>query len=121
VCLDPRSGAIITIADPNQPLLLPPNWQEGFVNTDLKKFNAPADAVMARWPYYARSAFETDVGLLQVQNACRDLLASIEAVHPPAAVADMFWATFVDDVGIGDFAVEDLHDASHHVTLPDTD
>jgi hypothetical protein len=56
-----------------------------------------------RFPYYDRNAPST-----ALEDVVRDLTEIVERIDSPARLEGRFWATFVDDVGMGDFATEDV-------------
>jgi hypothetical protein len=109
ICLVPSSGAVVAVWDRRaEGEARGPQWVERFVNSSVAKFAATGYAVNERFPFYSRSAFDTDEGYLDVQRAGTDLIREIAQLDPPAAAPDCYWSTLADDVEIGDFATEDL-------------
>ncbi|SFG80512.1 SUKH-4 family immunity protein [Streptomyces mirabilis] len=68
------------------------------VNSDLDSFNRCAAAVIARFPFYAEGDEER---FEEVAEELRDLICAIDET---ALAHNGFWATFCDDVAIGDYA-----------------
>ena len=72
-----------------------------FVSSSLDRFTATARAVVDRYPYYSLTSSPEDV-----IDAAADVGRIIAAIDPPAMRADLYWATFVDDMRAGAFASE---------------
>jgi hypothetical protein len=114
LCLDPVTGNVVDIWDYDQPALGSqgmPQWTETLVNTSVQKFVETSRAVSARYPYYDRTAFDTDAGYAAVERVHDELVTMIDDIDGEAGVPDRFWSTFADDVMIGDFYTEDIPSA----------
>jgi len=72
-----------------------------FVSSSLAQFTATARAVVDRYPYYTLTSTPEEV-----IAAADDIARLVEAIDPPALRADLYWATFVDDMRAGAFASE---------------
>jgi hypothetical protein len=118
LCVDPASGGIVGVWDEEASIVVArrPDWIESFINSDAERFVETARAVTARFPYYLRSAFDSDDGYASVKATHDELIAAIAAIDAPAAIPDRFWSTFTDDVLIGDFATEDIVSLPRHAT-----
>ena len=94
--LNPATDEVVTCVDR-------PMAQPRLVNSTLALFRATTKAVIALFPYYDRRAELEDREAVAARVA-----KVIGAIDEPAMTPDTFWATFVDDLVIGDFATEDI-------------
>jgi len=77
--------------------------EPSFVNSSLQQFTATARAVVDRYPYYSLASSAE-----QVIAVAGEVAAIVDAIDPPALGADLYRATFVDDMRAGAFAWEVL-------------
>jgi hypothetical protein len=108
LCLEPETGQVVCVVgfEPALPHVNGPAWMDtrpAFVNSTLASFVASVRAVTDRFPFYSRSGSDADF-----DAAARDVARIVASVDPAAIDPDTFWATFVDDVAIGDWATEDV-------------
>jgi SUKH-4 immunity protein len=96
MCIDPESGHVLEIMDPEHPVLR-------LANSSIGHFSDCVRGVIDLFPYYHREDYD-DFEAVGEKIAAR--LNDID----PAALSDKdgFWRTFVDDVQIGDFSVEEV-------------
>lgn len=94
VGLEVDTGRVVEVIDaPGRPRL--------FINTSLADFVHTLVAVADRFPYY-----DTDAGEDEIEAVSAELLEVIRRIDPPAAEADRYWSTFIDDSLIGDLTTE---------------
>lgn len=96
VCLDTGSLAVVHLPAEDGTQVNP-------VNASLPAFIACVGAAIARFPYYTYETFD-DLGEA-VAAELRDRLTEIDET---ADAHNGLWETFVDDVGIGDYAEEEF-------------
>jgi len=72
-----------------------------FVNSSLAQFTATARAVVDRYPYYSLAS-----SVEEIFAAAADVAAIAGAIDPPALGAELYWATFVEDMRAGAFPSE---------------
>ncbi len=80
-----------------------PMTEPRLVNSTLRQFRETVKAVLAMFPLYGREA-----ELEERETVASTVAGVIARIDADAMTVDTFWATFVDDLVIGDFATEDI-------------
>ncbi len=71
------------------------------VNTTAGTFTATVQAMIGRFPYYAK-----DAGYEEIDRVAEELRELIRSIDEKAAVPGCYWPALVDDVQMGDFNTE---------------
>lgn len=90
LCLDPKTGRVVSVPATE--------GETRLVNSSLERFTSIVESMLELVPFYVEDAESGEVE--RAQAACLNIVRRID---PPAAAPDLFWTTFVDDVGVGDF------------------
>ena len=98
VCLDPASGAVVHVPNPDGP-------QWNLVNASVDKFIECVAAVIGRFPFYDDED-EPDCW----ESVADELAETLEGIDEAAGTHNCFWVTFVDDVRIGDYSTSIIVD-----------
>jgi len=111
---DPATGEVLGRADrPIGPHDLSSPGPLYFVNSSLGQFAETVRAMLAAFPYYDRYNLDIDDPERSPTAVADVLRRTIRRIDPPAVEAhDGFWDTFYWDVGNGDFATQDVLDAT---------
>lgn len=99
ICLEPSSGEVVEFLDLGKPSSSSPV----LVNSSLAFFTKTVQSAIARFPYY--SASDSSETKERVSAALGEVILEIDR---RAMDRGRFWATFVDDVAMGDFATESV-------------
>jgi hypothetical protein len=92
VCLDPASGAVVHVPNPDGP-------QRNPVNTSIDMFTECVAAMIERFPFYGDDD-ESDLW----ESVADELAETLEGIDEATGAHNCFWVTFVDDVRMGDYA-----------------
>ena len=94
--IDLATGEVVAVADvSSRPAIL--------VNTTAGTFTSTVQAMIARFPYYAKDASDEEI-----DRAAEELRELIRSIDEKAAVPGCYWPAFADDVRMGDFNTEDV-------------
>ncbi|WP_329430528.1 SUKH-4 family immunity protein [Streptosporangium sp. NBC_01495] len=96
ICLDPASGEVVEVSKL-------PDIQPRLLNSSLDQFSETVRLVIERFPFYG-----SDSELEERESVAGELLEEIRNIDERALVQDGFWATFIDDLKIGDYSTEDV-------------
>ncbi len=102
ICVEPATGRVVSVTG------FPGRSSEPkveLVNTSLKAFTAIAETALDCLPFIPSTIDREDVdAMFDARERAQAMLREIVLLHDPDADGkDLFWPTFIDDVGIGDF------------------
>ena len=96
ICLDVNSLEIVEIPGPGLARV-------NAVNSSLSAFSACVEAVIARFPYYTYDTVE-----LAAEKVASQLREQLLKLDPTVGAQEGLWGTFLDDVAMGNYAVEEF-------------
>jgi len=96
MCIDPSTGHVVDVMGLDHPVLR-------LANSSIGHFSDCVRGVIELFPYYHREDYD------DFEAAGEKIAARLNDIDPAAlSDKDGFWRTFVDDVQMGDFSVEEV-------------
>lgn len=96
ICIDTRTLAVVHVPDPVENVVHP-------VNSDIDRFSRSVEAVISSFPFYGE-----DDDLEEREAVATGIRTTLLSIDPLAIEHHSFWATFVDDLIVGDYATEEI-------------
>jgi hypothetical protein len=96
ICLEPATGAVVQAPSQDDPA-------RNTVNASLMLFTTCVALALAHFPFY-----DEDNGPKEWEAAAEKLRRLLARTDPTTAKPNGFWATFVDDVAIGDYSADQI-------------